>query len=642
MTVHVDIETRSEADLKRVGLYRYAEDPSTEILLAETEHEQDGISVYAAHNSAFERVMLNAKRGKPGCPYHGPPLWPENMTCTMVRAAAMSLPLGLDMLGKVLNAPAQKDDAGHRLMLKMCKASYEPKPGEMDRLREYCAQDVRTEMAVDKLLPALTPRERAIWLLDQAINDRGFRIDVPLVEAALAAVKEAARYADRLMAEITDGAVTATTQTKRIVDWLNAQGVPCESVKQDGADELFLLASFFGNPACEEVIRLRLESSRAFKFQTMLDWVCRDGRLHGTLQYHGALSGRWTGRGPQPHNFKRIEDEADERAVSDTVRALMFKSAPEAIREIHALGHNPLDALSLIARACIVADPGNKLIGGDFSNIEGRINAWINGEAWKVAAFEAYDRGEGPDNYVVMAAQCLGLPVDRITRELRQIWGKVPELACGYQGGALAFNRMGGKYGVKLDDKKVKAIVAGWREQNAHIVGGWADLQSSAIQACEGRGAVVRALGGRVSFVRDRGYLFCKIPSGRVIAYPGAVVERKQKVVVIDGEEVAFDNWGVSFWGDKNGGWRKLDLYGGMQMAHVVSGTARDVLADAMMRLEAADYPIVLTVHDETVSEVSENFGDTTDYRRIMEQREPWFAGLPLTAKAWEGPRYGK
>jgi DNA polymerase len=212
---------------------------------------------------------------------------------------------------------------------------------------------------------------------------------------------------------------------------------------------------------------------------------------------------------------------------------------------------------------------------------------------------------------------------------------------CGYQGGVNAFHKMGANYGVRVDDKVAKRIVFGWREANPQIVDGWYDLQRAAIEAVSHPGVIVSALHDKVRYCFGEGFLWCRIPSGRVIAYPGALVERKQKKVIIDGDEVTFDNWGVSFWGTKKG-WRKLDLYGGMQMAHVVSGTARDILAESMFRLEDAGYPIVLTVHDEALSEVDADFGSADEYRRIMEIPPTWCGGLPITAKAWEDIRYVK
>lgn len=630
MGLHVDLETRSAVDLKKAGTYRYFEDTSTEIIVGCARETGRG-QLFHAHNAAFERTGLNA---------YGANIRPEDQDCTLARANALNLPASLDGVGEVLKASIQKDKAGYALMMKMCKAGYQPKPGEWERLGAYCDRDVLSEIEIDKLLPALTPFERRLWVLDQTINDRGFAIDVPVVQNALAAVHEAQRRADRRMWELTDGVVKKCTEAKRIVDWLNSRDIPCESIAESEHDNLIVKCDLFGDPIAEEVINLRQAASKTFKFQSMLDTCCRDGRIRGTLVYQGALSGRWTGRVPQPHNMKRVETEEDEVTVADAISILDQPMSPGGhVTALEVLCGPPLQALSLCARAMIVAPSGRKLIGGDFSNIEGRINAWINGEAWKVEAFKAYDAGEGADLYKVMAASILAKDAAAISKEDRQLWGKVPELACGYQGGVNAFHKMGANYGVRVADKTARSIVNGWRENNPSITAGWRELQDAAIHAVVEPGMIVPALGGKIQYVCADGFLWCRIPSGRVIAYPGAIVERKQKIVIIDGEEVEFDNWGVSFWGTKKG-WRKLDLYGGMQMAHVVSGTARDILAESMFRLEDAGYPIILTVHDEALSEVDEGFGSAAEYQKIMEITPAWTKGLPITAKAWEGPRY--
>lgn len=660
--IHLDFETRSAVDLKTAGTYRYAEDPSTTILCAsyrvddgaierwrpqhaderwvadvvllETFREALASSVpIRAHNAGFERAIWNWVMARHREPYDTPRLTPEQMDCTLARANALNLPASLEGVGAALRSPVQKDKEGHALMLRMCKADYHPKPGEQERLEAYCDQDVATECAIDNILPPLSPSERRLWILDQHINDRGFYVDRVKIARALAAAQEAQRLADRRMFDLTGGAVGRCTQTKRIVAWLNERGIPCESVKEADHDELIVKCDLFGDPVAIEVIDLRESASKTFKFQSMLDTCCRDGRIRGTLVYQGAISGRWTGRKPQPHNMKRIMEE-DEQKVSDALWVLDQPMSPAGhATALEVLCGDVLNTLSLCARPMIVAPSGKKLVGGDFSNIEGRLNAWINGEDWKVQAF----REEQPI-YEMTAAGILDKDIKDVTKSDRQLWGKVPELACGYQGGVNAFHKMGANYGVRVTDSVARRAVSGWRDQNPLIVEGWYDLQNAAIEAVNAPGLLVPALGGNIHYKCADGFLWCRLPSERVIAYPGAIVERKQKTVIIDGDEVTFDNWGVSFWGEKKG-WRKLDLYGGMQMAHVVSGSARDILASAMHRLDPI-YPIVLTVHDETLSEVDEDFGSAAEYQKIMEVREPWFRDLPLTAKAWEGPVY--
>jgi DNA polymerase len=652
--LHIDLETRSACDLRKSGAYRYFEHPSTSIICgsyrfgdgpvrrwrgntppAEVLDHIRNNGPMIGHNQSFERLGFNAMQVA---------VSPENQNCTMARAQALALPASLDQLGEALKAPVQKDKDGHRLMMTMCKPrtleplTWKEDEASIERLQQYCDQDVLTECAIDKILPQLSESEQRLWVLDQTINDRGVALNVPVVRRALDAVEEAKRRADARMWRLTDGAVRKCTEAAKIVAWVRSRGIPCTSVAQDETEDLILCAEMFDDPLVEQVLRLRETSAKTFKFKAMLDTVCADGRIRGMLAYHGTMGGRWAGRLVQPHNLKRISEEEAPMAQR-TLALLSGPSTTEALVEALDMFDAPLEALSICARPMLVAGPGKTLMGGDFSNIEGRVNAWLAGAEWKLDAFRAFDAGKGPDLYRVTAGSILDKDTAAVTSSDRQLWGKVPELACGYQGGVGAFHKMGANYGVRIEDKQALRIVRGWREANPEIVAMWAELQQAAIDAVERPGLVVSALGGRIAYVSRNGFLFCRVPSGRVISYPSPSVERKEKTVVIDGDEVTFTNWGVSFWGVKKG-WRKLDLYGGMQCAHVVSGTARDILVGSMFRLEAAGYPIVLTVHDENLCEVDPGFGSLDEMKSLMAAGETWTKGLPIAVSAWEGPIY--
>ena len=613
------------------------------------DHLQEG-GPALAHNAGFERAMwqkVNTRRS-----FHSSfrcPLPVAQQDCTLARAAALSLPLSLEGLGEALRLPIQKDKDGYRLMLKMCRPktleplTWHDDPKDIERLQVYCDNDVLTECEADKALPPLSPSERRTWILDQTINDRGVMIDVPMVTRALEVVKEAKRRADRRMWKLTGGAATKCTEAKKIMAWLNSRGIPCESVADGETESLLIVSDLMSDETAAEVVKLRQATVTAIKFQSMLDTVCRDGRVRGSLQYHAAISGRWAGRGMQPQNFKRIETEDDERTVAMVLDALPKANALDIIEFWEGEGQ-ALEALSLCARPMLIAAPGKKLVGGDLTNIEGRLNAWFAGEHWKVEAFEDYDAGDGPDLYKVMAATILNKPIDGLSKEDRQVWGKVPELACGYQGGVGAFQKMGAKYGVHLDDEQVMRIVRGWRLENPAIVKSWADLQEAAIQAVQHPGMIVPCLDGKVQYRVHGDFLFCRLPSGRVISYPSPSVEWKTKEATIDGEVVEISRLGVSYWHTQNKRWRKQDLYGGAQCAHVVSGTARDILVGWMHRAEAEGFPLVLTVHDELLAEVAEDslIHAPDTLLELGVQGEDWCKGLPLAAKCWEGSRYAK
>jgi DNA polymerase len=645
----------------KVGQRRYAEDENTGIWCAAVqlgdepiqsdecaqvalaEHIAEG-GVVVAHNAGFERAIWNAN--------YDVELKIEQQSCTMARAVSMGLPASLEALAVALRTNVTKDKEGRALMMRMCRPKKIHEDGtiewhdakDLPRLIEYCAQDVRTEAAIDKHLPELTPEERKVWELDQHINDRGVQIDVPMVTAAMACADELLKRANKKIWHLTDGYVKKVTEAAKICEWIRSRGIPCESIAEGEHEGLIVCAGMFDDPVIEEVIRLRAASAKAFKFPAMLNAKCKDGRVRDSLKYGATVQGRWAGSGVQFHNMKRVETDADANDVGlavDIVRNSDIRDIARTVDRLEVLFDSPLETLSLCTRASVIAAPGHRLLGGDFSNIEGRICAWMAGEQWKLDAFKAYDAGKGPDLYKVTAGRMLGVPPEQVTKPQRQQTGKVSELSFQFQGAVGAYKKQGVKYGIRLPDDVISQFVRSWRAENANIAAMWPALQDAAIEAVSAQGCVVSCLHGKVAYVSNGDFLFCRLPSGRVISYASPSVAWKTKVVVIDGDEVEFNRRTVSFWGMQKG-WRQIDLYGGMQCAHVVSGAARDVLVSAMFRLERAGYPLVLTVHDECLSEAPIGFGSADEYREILMEKDPWFAEVPIAATAWEGPRYVK
>ena len=660
--LHIDLETRSAADLKKVGAHRYAEDPTTSIVCGSYRFDDGPVLSWVGngppaevvgwlqanrpmvgHNQQFERAIIESCIGLL--------IDPSAQDCTMSRAAAMGLPSSLDNLGSALKLKFQKDKAGHALMLKMCKPktrdplTWHEEPADVARLSAYCDRDVETETDADHHLPPLSDRERRVWILDQRINDRGFGVDLLAVQRADAVVAAAKLRADRDLWRATNGAVKKATQAKALADWINAKGLPCTSVADGEIDDLIVGADLMEFPDVEEALRIRRNSAGAFKFEAMLRAVCSDGRIRGSLAYHGTHGGRWAGRVVQPQNFKRMDTDEEVAATQLALEILRQYDEPEAALDAMemCLDMPALEVLSLCARPMIVAKPGHILRDADFSNIEGRLNAWFAGEAWKIEAFESFDAGTGPDLYKVTAGLVLGKPTEAVSKAERQNQGKVPELACGYQGGVAAFQKMGAKYGVSVADSHARQIVADWRAANPRITESWAELGQAAIDAVQSPGMIVPVLGNKVQYVCNGNFLWCKLPSGRIISYAAPSVGWKTKLVTIDDEQVELNNFGLSYWGQKNGRWLKLDLYGGAQCAHIVSGTARDLLVEAMFAVEAAGYPLILTIHDELLCETPAGFGSLEEFEDIIRRSKPrWAEGLPLVSKAWENVRYVK
>ena len=724
LSAHIDFETRATADLKKTGVYRYAEHPLTGVICMSWRigdsgpvnrwrpGQEDPAALLAhvkaggrvvAHNAGFERVIWNwVIRDR--IARHWPELKIGQQDCTMARGLALALPASLDQLGRALKTPMQKDKDGHRLMMQMCKPRRIDADGtvvwwededRIARLQLYCDQDVETETDVDRSISALSDEERKVWELDQRINDRGVMIDVESVSRCLAVVEEAIRRADDHMWWLTDGEVKKCSEAAKIVKWLVSRGIPCTSVAKGEVEEIVLMTTIMGDDTAEEVIRLRRAAAKTStaKFKAMLNSVCSDGRVRGTLAYHGAATGRWAGRIMQPQNFLRFDAEELPDVMLIIELLALERAVKEIVDAIEMIIGPALESVAKCMRAMLVAAPGKKFVSGDFSNIEGRGAAWIADEQWKLAAFRAFDQGEGHDLYNLSYARSFGIDVTSMPKKsfMRQI-GKVQELALGYQGSVGAYVTMGAGYGIKPRDVAdtakaatpeeewhrvsmgysdedsrgldqycwtgVKCVVNAWRAAHPKIVQAWWDLQDAAIAAAGTPGLKVPVLQGRVVYLAANGFLYCRLPSGRVIAYamPRLVrqlvtpAKKAHDAPGIGGEIVhhpareATYKYAVEF--DATNSytkrWEANTLYGGLQFNNIVQGLARDKLVASMFRLEAAGYPLVLTVHDENVSEVPQGFGSWQEYRDIMAMPDDWCPDMPTAVGAWEDKRYVK
>lgn len=712
---HIDFETRSRTDLRKSGVYRYAEDPTTGVWgfawqLGNGEVNQwrpgspDPIPLLnhiaaggltAAHNASFERIVWNCVLRKQMS--HWPLLTIQQQDCTMSRAAAVSHPQDLSTLGRALNSTHQKDNLGHALMMKMARPRRFNPDGSIqwwgeienvDRLMQYCMQDIRAEVEVDEKLPPLTAYERRVWELDQTINDRGIYIDLTAVQKCVTLVELAKKSADSEMRRLTDRHVPKCTTDNKIIEWIQSRGIECTTVKKSEQDDLIFLANLKGDKVVKDVIELRADSKKTStaKYLAMTQCVCADGRIRGLLNYHGAGPGRWAGRLVQPQNFPRVDYDQEGHVFEWLADLLNSERTPQEVFDLMVAVHGesgedaPLRLLSRALRSVITAAPGNKLVGGDFSNIEGRISAWFADESWKLEAFRKYDQGTGTDLYVLAYMKSFGVEEKTVDKAKRQI-GKVQELALGFQGGVGAYIDMGVTYGVNpydlsepvrlassahqwdstemlyesAKDKNglqakewtaLRILVDNWRAAHPNIVQSWWDLQDAAIEAVAAPGFIIKTLGGKISYYSDGRCLWCVLPSGRMICYAAPQI-KQEYVEYVDkttGEKKQRLRRKVTFWGFKKGQWCELSLYGGLQFENVVQGTARCVMVDRMFAAEERGYPLILTVHDELLAEVQASRLDLNqkDFQNIMSVVPSFVMGLPLAAKAWEDKRYVK
>ena len=472
-------------------------------------------------------------------------------------------------------------------------------------------------------LQLLPPSEQALWVLDATVNQCGFRVDRSLAEAARKIAIAAAPEIDRELAEVTGGAVTAVNQLVRLQAWCRQNGCVVEDLQKRTIETLLETEL---PPKVQRALELRQDGGHAAvkKIGTLLQRAGDDDRVRGSLQFHKASTGRWAGVGVQPQNLKRPEVEDLEAAI-----AAVKTGDYEHVRGLYP---RALSLLGDLGRSLIVAAPGHTLIGADFSAIESRVLAWVANEQWKLDAHRRFDATQDPrdEPYSVLACRMLHVPDGSFTPESpERRMGKYADLACGYMGGAGAIERIAP--GV-FDETKREQIKNEWRAAHPNIKNFWYDIDRAAWAAVQNRGSIVRC--GPVSFRCVGTSLFLKLPSGRKLAYPNAhtkLVDPQHGVVV-------FTDNSAGRWRDCRDG---RGSYGGVWTENIVQAISRDLLADAMLRIEAAGYPIVLHVHDEIVCEVPEGFGGTAEFARLMTRAPSWALTLPIAAKAWAGARFG-
>lgn len=690
MILWIDTETYSRRDLAKCGAHRYAEDQSTEVMLfgyaiddaparvwdrTASKRVPDDLreacsrsdAVFVAHNSAFDRAVLSAKVSRT---FGDVSRWQD----TMIKAYSVSLPGSLGALSEVLGLPQDtaKDKDGRRLVLKFCKPTAagvrrtrETDPEDWAHFVEYCRLDVEAMRATAKRIPGwnATIGLWDDWRLDQRINDRGIYLDADLIDAAVAAAKRAKDDGNDKMAELTDGAVQTTGQRDELLRFiLDNYGVTLPDMRKS------TLERCLDDDALPEDVRkliaLRLQSAKASvqKFLALDRAKCSDGRLRGTMQFMGASrTGRFAGRIFQPQNLPRGTMKPAQ--VETAIRALKSGAAEYLYDDVNSV-------ISNCIRGAVAAPKGKKLVVADLSNIEGRVLAWLAGEEWKLEAFRAYDRGEGPDIYKATYARTFGIKPEEVTKQQRQI-GKVLELALGYEGGVGAFITFAVPYHVNLDDlaqltirsidpkyleqaarfwdfaveKKITwglnrgaliacdAIKRAWRESHPKVVELWRSLGDAAVAIASGARKRVD-INARLQMMSPRsGWMTTVLPSGRGVCYPGVRLAD-------DGHDDAVSYLGVNQRTRKFG---RLKTYAGKLTENAVQSAARDILMRGIANAEAAGYKVVMHVHDEIIAEVPDSPEFTAEGLAACMTRMPaWADGLPLAAAGFEATRYRK
>lgn len=655
--LYIDFETYGLADLKKAGADVYARHPETGVWcvgwafggdpveVADIKNQETWGPIVAhatrggtvvSHNAVFELLIWNhvlALR------YGWAPLKPEQVVCTMAMAYAMALPGALENAAPAAGIDAAKDMKGHRVMLQLSQPrAFTPEgkpiwwsraehPEKFATLHEYCRQDVAVERELHRRLLPLSEKERRVWLMDWKINQRGIRIDTENARKAMAVVEEEKVRLDKAMRKVTGNAVATCTAVGQLADWLRYQGVAVPSLAK--ADVTDLLADKTIPPVSRKALLLRQEAAKSStaKLASMLEGVGADGRARGLFQYHGANTGRWAGRRIQLQNFPR--PSMDQDAIDLAFEAMGGEDDLAAVLDTQF--GPPLRVISDCLRGFLVPERGKTFIGADFSAIEARVLAWLAGEERVLDIFRTHGK-----IYEHAAAGIYRKDMAVVTKDERQV-GKVAILALGYQGGIGAFQKMARAYGVVVSDERADTIKTAWREDNPNIKRYWYALEDAAVRAAiTAETTKAGAKGREVHFRRRGSFLWCLLPSGRRLCYPYPRVE------TIDtpwGEPK--DALTYQYVDALTRQWTRGPTYGGSLAENVTQAVARDLLADAMLRLEDAGYPIVLHAHDEVLCEVPFKT-DPADVAKIMAASESWAKDLPVEAEIWTGGRYRK
>ena len=630
-TLFWDSETRSLADIRKVGVYRYAEHPTTAHILSRFRLDDarqvevrwgDPLPIeirdalldmnvrIVAHNATFERLLLRHVLA----PRHD---WPDvsrdlaRWHCTMARARASGLPGSLEGALAGLGLPVQKDKEGHSLMLRMCRPRRLEADGtpvwwedeaRLARLADYCGVDVDGTRVLDRRLPPLAEGEHEIWAATEEINDRGVRFDVSFVEAARRVAEDARKDLDRKMQATTFGAVRAASNVGALKDWLLKQGVeiapPVEEeeggqneAEDDDAEpelrraDIVRLLNTAPQGPVREALTIRLEAAKSSvkKLDSIAARCDGDGYVQGLLGYHGASTGRFTGTGGvQIQNFPR--ETVDDW---DASREALDLGAPT----VDALFGPPLDVVSKMLRGSIMPSEGCELISADYAAVELRGVAWLAGQDDLVE-----DLRKGAKIYEQMAAKVFGRKPEEIGKDSRERWvGKQVVLGSGYQMGATKFEAMCAALGKPVEAELAKKAIATYRGAYPKISGLWTAMEGAARAAVLAEGKRITLREGGVAFRRDGDMLRMRLPSGRYLYYRKPEVE-------LDKEH---NREGVSYWGvdSRTRRWSKIRMFGGRWAENAVQALCRDLMILGMQRLRVAGYTIITTVHDEIVVE---------------------------------------
>jgi DNA polymerase len=633
MILYLDFETRSHCDLKKHGVYNYAQDATTDVLCMSYAFDDEDVVTWLpslpfpervrnhtgliyAHNAAFERLIfwyvlqINFKL--------------EQFYCTATQARANCAPGSLEDVGRFAGASMKKDYRGAQLIRALCVPPFKDDPALILEMVQYCEQDVRAMRAVSQSLRPLSDEELEDYHVNEKINDRGVLVDVPLASAAISYAATELADIQSVVRSVTNGAITSVRSPK-MREWVKER-LSTEHLKlmeiEDGKYSIDkrvranLLATTDLPPDVEQVIQCAddLWASSVAKFSRLRDLAdVEDSRVRGAFVFAGgSATGRASSYGAQVHNFTRKCAKAPE-----SVRASMVLGHPI----VPQFGKRVTDVLKGMLRPAIIPAKGKSLVVADWSQIEARMTPWLSGRGDDV--LDVFRSGR--DIYIREAAAMYKIPESEVTADQRQI-GKVAILACGFGGGIGAFSAMGRAYGLTMTESDAQRTVDAWRRANQWAVRYWQELETGYMIAMRNKGKEIVA--GRVTYLYDGQHLWYALPSGRILCYPYAKLEE-------DGISYAKAAWKPAADAKE---WPRARLWRGLACENITQACANDVLRHALRALDN----VVLHVHDEIVIETDQPETVTEQLRKVMCTAPPWAQGLPLDAEIQTMTRYGK
>jgi DNA polymerase len=645
----IDIETFSDIDLGKCGVYRYTDSPNFDILLFAYSIDEGSVElvdlasgeeipetiveailcsniIKTAFNANFERVALmrylSRKLGNDV--YLNPSSW----RCSEVQAAMLGLPLHLEGVAKVLRLGVQKMAEGKPLIRYFCipckptaanggrtRNLPSDAPDKWELFKQYNIRDVEVELEIRKKIKdyPIPESEQALYELDQRINDRGFRTDMDFVMQAISCDKQFTVAATERAYELTG--LENPNSVFQLKDWLSDRGVEVESLSKKNVKEL--VSETEGE--VEEALKLRLLMAKTSvrKYEAIERAVCSDGRVHGLFQFYGAnRTGRFAGRLVQVQNLPQ-NHLVDLKLARDLVKEGRFD-------DLQMLFGNTPGVLSELIRTAFIPKEDHRFIVADFSAIEARVLSWLAGEKWRLEVFQSHGK-----IYEASASQMFHVTIDEITKgsPLRQK-GKISELACGYGGGVGALKSMGALE-MGVEEHELQGLIDNWRRANPHIVNFWWEVDKMAIKAVKER---TRTRTHGIIFTYKSGMLFVTLPSGRDLVY----VKPKLMLNKFGREGLTYEGIGTT----KK--WERIETYGPKIVENIVQAASRDLLAEAMLRLDKAGFAIVAHVHDEVICEVPMGESSIEEICSIMSESPKWSEGLPLDADGYECDFYQK